>query len=779
MRAQRLLVSMFAGLTAVAATQAPVHAQSRDEGVLEEIVVTAQKIEQNIIDVPISMTVLGVEELEALRVQGVEDYALVLPNVVYVKSSRDAGASLSIRGVSGETGGSFSPINVTVDEMPLSTIDNKLILGLRSLDLERVEVLRGPQGTLTGANALGGIVNLITTKPQTEAVSAKAALDYGRFNTWLAKASLNTPVSDSLAILTTAFWESSDGATENVGPAGGSSSADNYGGRVSARWLASDRLTFDASITHERQDYGLNSFAYIDQYDDGPNETSERRQFVIDFYDTNGGVWKNPGTPWFYEGADNNGALVSLEYPEWDRIESTLATLHTTYQADSHKFDLFYGFFDNAHDSSWDADRSEDAFFSATTKNDLDSHSLELRISSNYAGPFNFVAGYARQDETEVYDEVGYTTQTELQILGILAPEDVVGNPDEYTHSDYAYTQKSDLITDAVFANVFYDITERLHLSAGVRYSWIDARFGSLCCGDDFGTLLMGRGHEDLIAGLGMIEQPPGSSEEFNPRITLNYDLNENASVYFQYATGYRPGVGNDPRAVEFGVIGETADPEYVDNYEIGFKGFFLDNRMSLAAAVFMMDYTDLQIRREAPIPIHVSSDDVIFVGYTDNAGKATVEGFEIETALRMTEHLELRAGVGYSDSYVEEYDDVSYDPPLNMPSVRPWTATVTAIYRTSVSENLDGQFRADYRAQDDAWTGLFPDEQNPGNYLPSWETLDLSVGVSSDDWSLVAYFENLLDEAFYTGQINWSFRPTAYYLPRTYGLRFSYSWGE
>ena len=764
---------------APASDEAAAGSEPSDAGQVGEVIVTAQKISQNVIDVPISMTVLGEEELQALRVQGVEDYAVSIPNVTYINGSRDGGPSLSIRGVSGETGGAFSPIAVTVDEIPFNTISSSQLLSMRSFEISQIEVLRGPQGTLTGANALGGIVNMVTAKPELDAFSAKATLDVGRFQTYLVNGVLNTPLGDRFGLRTSVYRESSDGATRNVGPAGGSSSTDNWGARVSARWVATDALTFDASFAHEKQKYGINDHAYIDQFDDGPNATSARRAEVVGFYESFGGYFQNPATPWWGAGAGNNGSKVSMDFPEGDDFKYDIASFRASYDTGAHNVALIYGYFDHSGDTTWDADRTEYSHFAATVKRRLEAHSAELRVGSRYEGRLNWVAGLAWHDETTPYEEVGYATQTVLMssLMGddALDPDDVVGDPNEYNRTDYAYASQSDLTTKAVFANVFFDFTDRLHLSAGARFTDIDARFGDQCCGDDFGSDRAGRSHDDLIAGLDPIEQPSGSSSEFNPRITLNYDLMRNASAYVQFGTGFRPGVGNNRRVVEAGFGSNVADPEYVDNYEIGLKGLFLDNRLNVALAAFYMDYTDLQVTRDAEVPIHEGIDETIFLSYTANAGKATVKGFEAEAQMRFTPALQLRAGVGYADSLVKEFDDVKYSPALNMPGVRPWNAIVTGIYERPVASGLTANVRLDYRWQDKGWVALFEEEKNPGNALPSWETLDVSAGLRGDRWAAQAYFENVLDENYYTQQISWSFRPTAYYIPRAYGVRFTY----
>lgn len=754
-------------------------AQAQEGAHLGEIIVTAQKIAQNIVDVPISMTVLDAGELAALRVKGIEDFAFQVPNVTFRKGSRDAGPSIAIRGVSGDTGGAFSPTNVTVDDIPYAMISPGSILTMRSFDLERVDVLRGPQGTLTGANALGGIFGLVTAKPELQTMSGDVTAELGRYDYRYGRGMFNAPLGDSFAVRGVLFVEESDGVTRNVGPAGGSSSVDNKGGRIAARWQPSEALTIDVSYTHEEQEYGLNDHGYIDQFDDGPNSSSERRAEVVDLFESVGGSFMNPDAPFWYHGADNNRALVSMDYPEGDRFDHDLVSLHAEYDFGNHKLNFLYGYYDQTGRTSWDADRTEFAQFSATVKSALETNSAELRVTSDYGGKWNWVAGVAYHDEFQPYEEVGYMAPSILVAWGELAPEDVVGDPNDYSLTDYAYKSLSDLTTKAVFANVFYDITDRLHLSAGLRYTSVEAEFGAQCCGDDFGSPRDGRSHDQLIASLDPITMPSGSSDEINPRIALSYDISDSATAYVQYATGFRPGTGNDPRVIDEGLAQETADPEYVENYEIGIKANLLGNRLYLGVAAFYMDYSDLQVGREAEIAIGGSLEGELFLDYTANAGKARVQGFELEAQWRATDALSFNGGVGYSDSVVQEFDDVRYSPALDMPGVRPWTAILTADYRKPVGPSLTLNLRADYRWQDEAWVALFPEEQNPGNFLPSWETLDLSAGLDGERWSLLAYYENVLDETYYTGQTNWSFRPTVYFMPRGYGARFVYRFGD
>lgn len=726
-------------------------AESGESG-LEEIVVTAQKRAEVLTNVPISITALGAGELEALRVQGIEDFVFNIPNASYYSTGRSA-PRVSLRGVSSVTGGQFDPIAITVDEASFGGTSMRTILGSRVFDTERIEILRGPQGTLTGASSLGGTINIVTVKPDPTGFAARGTLDVGRFNTTFLKGVLNTPLSDTLAIRTVAFTDRSDGAVKNVGPSGGNSGHDNFGGRVAARWAASEHLTLDASIAYERQDFGIDSSLYIDRFAFG------EREGAIAQLESLGGVFKDPGVD-FIEDVGNNGGRVRYDNPDFTDVTNLIASLRASYRLAAHSIDFIYGRFNNDLSLSLDVDDSEFAVQRNYWTWYDDADSFELRAASDYAGPLNWVAGVGHQREE--FQELGGFDTGDGRYAGSYEVAGLFGTYQE-------------LRSSAAFANVFWSIAEKWRLSAGARLTEVKTGFSSLCCGADSGSGIVLPSLKD--------NRLRSKSTEFTPRIALNYDFRRNASAYVQFATGYRPGYGNDPRAVgrqtvDFGSgpvvfdVGESVRSESVRNYEVGVKGHFLGNRLSVAAAAFVMDYTDLQVTAG-----FVGNDFILF---DLNAGKAGTRGFELETALRPVDALELRANVGYVDAKIDElvpFGGVALSD-LDMPQVRPWTVNLAGIYQHPVSASLRAQFRADYTWQDRAFTAF---DQAPDEELPRFGKVDLSIGVQGPRWSLSAYMENVFDEIYWTGtQGGYALRGhKAPFVPRTFGLRFTLDYAD
>jgi iron complex outermembrane receptor protein len=727
----------------------PAAGPARSEEGLDEILVTAQKRTESAIEVPISMTVLTAGEIEARRIQSTEDYILTIPNATFTRES-DANPRVSLRGMSaGLDGGQFEPVAVTLDEISFGATNTGSILYSNAFDIERIEVLRGPQGTLSGSNSLGGTINIITAKPDPTAYEMKGTLDFSRFNTMLAKGVINTPITDTVAVRTAAYVEQSDGAIRNVGPAGGSSSTDNFGGRLALRWLASDRFTLDGSFSYEEQDRGLDTTIGLDRYFDGDSE----RQAAIDRITGLGGDFYAVD---FVEDVGTNGGVVRYDVPESIDIKDWTATLRASYRMDRHTLDVLYGHHFWEIRSLTDGDNSEYATpeggLVEIAPRDTTADSLELRVSSSYDGPLNWIAGINVVDEE--FTGWGHFDRGDDRYAGTYG-------------FDGIFAQYQSLESRAVFGNLFWDIGERTHLSIGGRASVVKTKYGFACCGDGPGI------------PLAPIELNEAELNEFNPRVALNYDLGPRLSAYAQFATGYRAGYGNPAPAVgqhdtsigEFDVPAEV-ESEHVSNYEIGLKGRVFGGRLDFAAAVFHMDYEDLQAFGGEVLDIPGGE----FFGFDVNAGSAYSRGAELETALRVTDGLQLRAAFGYVETHAEDLAGGLTD--VDIPGVRPFTMTLSALYERSFIQGTRAQFRADYIGQSRAYSEF---TEVSANELPKFGRLDLSAGLVKDRWAVMAYIENANDEIYWVGTSGGLglHGIRAAIIPRTFGLRLTMSMRE
>ena len=756
-------------------TQAEAATDDGTEGMqLDEIVVTAQMRAQPLKDVPISITALGSDQLETLRVKSITDYILEIPNASFT-SFGPFGTAVSLRGINAFSGGQFEPTAVLIDDAGFGATNVSSILSAQFLDLERVEVLRGPQGVLTGRNALGGAINLITAKPSTRGFEFDGTLDYGRFDTRFLKGVLNAPLGRTVAVRLVGYKEDSDGAVRNIGSSGGSSSTDNIGGRLAVRWQPNDALTLDVAYSYEDQEYGIPTYMRANIF-----RSPEDRQFFIDELASWGGDFYETD---FFEDVGNNGGTVQKDVRESTTYKNRIASAGVRYEFAGHAVDLKYANYSYDWRNTFDWDQTNYAWLRSTWGATTDSDSAEVKFSSLYTGRFNWVAGVGYLKDVSGFpsiDEFGdwaYGANDGLPIL----------------NGDYNLTYVSDgrsvLKSLGVFANGFWDIGERWHVSAGGRYSVEKSRSGSFFLdGFDPEQAADPRFVEGArVTGADM--QPGAKIRKFTPRIAVNYDLSQRITSYLQYATGYRAGYSNSPRAIEAGFPGEV-DPETVENWELGLKGQLLGGRLSFASALFYMNYKDLQLTLVEGDP-GSNPLDPILVEYDINAGRSVSQGIELEAAWALTDHLQISGGAAYTDAEIKSV--LIQDPDTgerltlrNQPvvGIRPWTGSLAATYERPITAGLEGNVRLSWQYQDSMYPEATFAVQEQVYFVPSFQTVHLSIGVSAGErWTLTAYADNLLNEKyFYSTQFEADTSRRGgmvSFTPRIWGLRFNVKLGR
>lgn len=721
------------------------------ERALDTVIVTAQKRAQNIQDVPISIEAITPEDLEAQRVIAIDDYLPSVPNTNLTRSSTLA-PDVTIRGINTNTGGLFDAIGVSIDGASFGVVNSSTILGTQLFDMERVEVLRGPQGALSGNNALGGALNYIYAKPDLDGFSGEVSADYGRFNSLFLSGVMNAPVNDRLGFRFAGFSDNSDGAVDNIGPAGGSSDKQNYGLRGSVKWLPTDAITVDGWVSYEDQGYGLDTqFGRFVAF-----PTGTIGDLAADFNALGGADF---GDQDFLGGnADNNGANVIRDIQESTDIEILMGSLSANLDAGNHDFRIQYSMFEYEADVLRDNDASEFAFTATNQLREVEAHYVEARVSSDYDGNFNWLAGIAYVDERSGNRSLREDGD------GAIAGAYGFGNASADVISVESF---------GVFANAEFKPVERLTLTAGFRFAEdsIDLSEGFIF--DDPGFVSAASVPEaDSFAGIATTE-----SSVFLPRLTATYAVSDSVNFYAQYAQGYRPGFANGDSAIDLGLTAVSeVDNELVTNYELGVKGDYLDGRVGLTAAAFYMQYEDLQVSRYAYVA------DEGYVYFSENATEAYSRGFEVSAALRPTDDLEVEASLGYVDTEIEQI--VYYGTEFNdieIPATRPWTATLTSRYEREVADGLDAFGRIQYTYRQSS-KEFFDQSQISGD-LPESSVLDLSIGLEADRWRVTAYFDNLLDDTYWIsnsrlggfGSIRGTFSD---FVPRTYGLRFNYKFG-
>lgn len=659
---------------------------------LDEVIVTATRREESIQDVGISVSALTSTDITRQGVEQFFDFATEIPNLAFgfTGDGSLAARSISIRGIGGTGTTGFY-----IDDTPvISTLDPRI------LDIERVEVLRGPQGTLFGARSMGGLVRLVTAQPDTGRVEGYAHgnlsfTEEGGAN-YLVDGAINAPlIKDKLALRVSSYYQYEEGVFDKgIGPLDAPpTSVDkniddltSWGVQAALRFEATENLVLTPRIMY--QDLDQDGFRFADLT---PGNFLQRQVFDIE------------------EGGTDEWVLASFtaEYnTHWGQFVSTTSYFdrNTFEQEDSSNASLFFLGIGPAP---------------ITREIGIDRFVQEVRFASDFEGPFQINSGVFYSESTTSPREYLWT------IVGSGA---VVGTGDDLA---FTFDDRRDTQEFSIFSEVSYDLSDTLQLTAGARYFENETTF------------------EQLQTGIfGNVEIPLDEIKEndINLMFMVEYQPNEDLLLYGRAAEGYRIGGVNIgvPDVCDADLASLNTDRDEVRGfnsdslwtYEVGGKATVADGRMTVNAAAFRSEWNDLQTQVLLPCGF----------GFTGNAGAATIEGFEVEIAASVTEGLSLGVNAGYNDARITEVGEGTGqalgDPIFQVPD---WTFATNAEYMAPVFGDFDGFFRVDY-----SYVGQsFSANNNPTDprVRPSYELLDARFGIISNDIEVIVYAKNLTNE--------------------------------
>ena len=738
-RAELAVVAVLVWSCAVSA------ADASDEAVLEEIVVTAQRRAESLKDVPISISAFTSATLQANMIDDLTEYFNKSPNVSYMEGGSRSERSISIRGVS-DIGGLTSSFAVYVDEFniangPVTANDNNTngSLNPQLQDIERIEVLRGPQGTFFGRNAAGGAINIITKKPTPE-FYAEASAGYGSFDTWDLGGVVNgAVVKDKLLMRASAFRSESDGYVENADPAGGRSNTEFSNFRVAGRLFASEQLTVDVTATFTEEEQGLDasvSSGVLDPSSAGLIGALGLTDPILD------GLSTYP----------DNITRVSHSTPLTQKNDFFVATGRVEYVADLLTVTGVTGYLDAGHESISDIELTSFDYINQEAAIDSRSFSQELRIQSNDAGNFDWIIGglYGKDELTQDF-------------LVSAGADGLFGLPNGFGLTDGLITTET--TSYAAFGQLTWHATDRLSLTAGARYSRdkIERTEDRI----SFGTTL------PTAAG-------DKSFSDFSQKISATYKLNDDATLYATASKGYKAGgLQTNVESLSFPVT--SFDEETLWNYEGGIKADLLDDRLSLSASVFYMDWSDLQVRSSLTLTDPVTGLPTFLLATTNAAG-ASSKGVEFEFRARPATNWDVGGGVGYLNAQFDSFENaVIFGQTYNLsgaslPRAPEWTANGYAQFSFPMGNELQGFARGEisYRSETIPIFDAVVREGFPWR-TPSFKVWNLRAGMSGDRYRISVYVENVLDEQYFTG-IDPTFGFSGIQLHpsrRTYGVRF------
>jgi outer membrane receptor protein involved in Fe transport len=672
---------------------------------LDEVLVSASRRVEDLQDIPMSVTALSAAELDSKGVRSFFDYGTSVPNLSFGLGAADgslAARGIAIRGVQGANTTGFY-----IDDTPLvETLDPHIV------DVARIEVLRGPQGALYGAESMGGTVRIITEQPTLSAFTAQAHAslsdtDHGSWNQ-LAEGDVNLPLVDHrLSLRASGFYQFDSGwFTKWLGPETAPpasvltdvGSLKYYGGQLALRYEPLDALAITPRIMYQRTDQDGASYATSD-----PNNLLQREVFNI----SEGGTDK-----WWL-------ATITLNYAAafGSFVSSTSVFERSTFETE-----------DDTDVLTYDLGLPPSQSIPGPITRSIDFHRFaqEVRFTSALSGPLQFIAGgfYSRTTQSRNY---------QLDSSGLMA---ATGYPSDLVLALMTQRQYSEY---AAFGDVSYTLLKNLTATVGARWYRDTATFQQFTNG-----LFYGGAPHTYVA-------PSTSDSGFTPRYVLEYRITPNFLTYASAAKGFREGgnnvalpLGRPPMGCsqDLANIGLTAAEaaafrsDDLWDYEIGFKSSFLDRRFTMNAAGFLIEWNDIQQLIELP---------QCGYNFTSNSGKAQSAGFEFEFNAKLLAELTVGLGIGYNDARITEKGLTPQPVGSPVYQVPDLTLSGNAEYERHLSGPWSGFARIDYSHTGGSYSAN--NSQLTPLRRPAYNIIDLRFGGRSDRFELTAFVKNLTNE--------------------------------
>ena len=731
MRQYRTGASIFvlavAASTAAMAQTAPA-ARPQAATALDDVIVTAQRREQAAQDVGIALSVLSGEALTNRGITNVNQLQTATPNLEIEPAFGGGAAQFRLRGVGFQDYASNnSPtVGVYVNEVayPVPVMTQGLIF-----DIDRVEILRGPQGTLYGRNTIGGAVKYVT-KMLPQEFSLKLKGTYGSYDQADGIISVSAPLSDLIRVGGAFARLSRGGFGDNLTTGDENYNKDIWAGRA----------------TFEMGGYGQPVLMRITGDYTKDNSSARGGHRLI--------PGQVSGAPVLDDVFDTRGGLVDPKqyvksYGLSMNITAELSDAVTLRSISAWRKD------DSASPIDFDALPAVDVDVPAFYFNEQLSQEFQLLYDQ---GPLHGMVGFYYLDAKA---DTAFDVRLFTTVAGLTA----------YTQADV------DTETYAVFGDFTFDITEQLSLSAGGRYTW-DKRRADILRQNYLG------GGSPLFGGAGVAFGAPSTNfngereyKKFTPRISISYKPTLDHNIYASFSQGFKGG-GFDPRGVGTNAPDLNGDgirqddeiasflsfaPEQVDSYEVGYKGNFMDGALYVAVAGFYADYKDVQIPGSVACTVSVGGVATpSFCGVVSNAGKARFKGLEFESTARLGrdlmtpgDRLNLSTAVGYIDAEYREYITNIGGVPTDVAANREvqntpkWTASGTMSYSTPVGAG------SLYLASSVSWRSKTYQFEIPNPYIDQkgFALWDASIVYTAPDdrWTLGLHGKNLMDKEYKT----------------------------
>lgn len=720
----------------------------------EEIVVTANKRRENLQRVPISMSVFNAETLEKRGLDSFQDLATGIPALSF-RSSGPGRQTLTLRGLS-SSAGSSPTISFYIDETPIPPLSSTSTTSFQHaavdpalFDLERIEILRGPQGTLYGSSSMGGTVRLLTKQPalgtsERSVTASLSSTEHGGIN-WHGASVLNVPLAENAALRVSSTYAADHGFIDRVvgdfsGPNRSAVGATHTQEDVDGSTNASLRMALQLQPTqgtYLRPSLNFNRLRQDGRsyFDRPPGELQQRVSLALaEPYEDDFRLYG------LTAGAQLAGLSLTSISSYTERDMSIAQN-----EADS----FFYSFGNGPLVDPSTGRRTRDPISpewqtSVYPVVDRDTQHVrdftqELRLTSSIDSSLRYLTGAFFKDTRATgrvhEDLIGYTASFPLYT-------EMVGT--DFGDNFYTFETRARHREYALFGELSYSLTPRTEVTLGAR--WYRYRQQLTTTGNGFFV------NTPVPV---TTELPTAEESGINPRLIVSHALTEDSHIYAGASKGSRPGGlnshGGDTQCVtDLAPLGRGEVPTPYDadslwSYEIGSKNQFFSHRLTVNAAAYVIDWSDVQQRISLPN-----------CGFTfiDNAGEARSQGMELEVEALASEHLRLGLGAGYADAKITRSPaGTSVLGGQRLLDAPEWTGNLWGEYNFTLRAGLGGFVRADWSysgaAVENFENGRIPGTRpDPyGSWRDSHDLANLKLGLVGGRWNAALYVHNMFDE--------------------------------
>jgi iron complex outermembrane receptor protein len=730
-------------------------AYAQDTATLDEIIVTAQKRSENLQNVPISIAAIGQEQLQRIDSLSAGDYARRVPGLSF-RSRGPGDNDLVIRGVSSSATTSRRTTGYYLDETPVSAFGLGSTIDVGMFDLARIEVLRGPQGTLYGAGSMGGTIRMITNKPELGAFSGRAdatvAFTEGGALSEGVNAMVNLPIGDKVALRAVGFARRDGGWIDNyklvqtfnpydpanfqADPNGGVrknvNGQDTVGVRVQLALQPTEDLTITPSVFYQdtRQEDGLTQYDAPPGSADNQIQTRSLPENLKDKFTLYNGLVKYSN-----DAFDMVSSTSYFKRNRHDREDISVTPLF-----------FFYGLQTSIVPTTYDQWTENTAFVQ------------EVRLSNNGDSRLHYVVGAFYSDNTE--------QQHNLTLApGIADIVPLPGLPADGVFVDQLAEVKTR--EKALFGELSYKITDTLTATIGLRAfqsenTTFTDRQGWAFSPDQKGPRSQG-----------------SKDNGVTPKFLVSWQATPDALIYGTVSQGFRPG-GANPEvsafcAADLAALGLTSlpksfRPDTLWNHEIGAKTRWLDNRLTVNGAVYFIKWKDVQQNVDLPCGF----------SFFGNFGSAESKGAELEVTAKVSQGLTVSGGLAYNDAHLTagglpQLPGQAGDTLQNAPE---WTANASIDYTAPITDTLTGGVTLNYQYVGEQYGSFEP--SNPDRFREAYSMLQLNTRLSTDTYEVSFFVNNLTDEKAvnaYSGSKSLNVpgvRIVVPVRPRTFGIKLA-----